>query len=569
MKPLIATKDAEVRNQIFEFARHLAGNQTIVAIAHVDNYSMKSLSQELASEVLLVLKNFQPRIMSYIKTAKNKTFYVSAVDQWVFERDIEMGFLGEAIASKLIFPYTALLGGEYLHDNDVTLKKRLILELMQNLAQSFPELAGLMQIKPQYFLYEVLMNRLRVFPLLPYDTSNLINALTANEEQSLGTYIEALGQLAAEGKIRMEKGIVFMDKEFLSQCQDPKIKLLNLSRNAPRTLFTSLLGTFPQLFNMIVHSREAFLGIQRLNWRRPPEQPYIFIDPQKYVFFQTGAGLTSLSDKIDIKGFAQKMLLKDSENIEVEPFGGMLNDVYLINAQGNGTQTKVLVKRFKDWSGFKWLPLTVWSLGARDEPLSINAQARLAKECAISEFLRSEGFNVPKILRVSNAERLIFMEFIEGENLSYAIKRISAAEPEDNVQGELALISQAGQLMAQVHSHNIVLGDTKPENIIVKPDGSIYLIDFEQAAQDGDGDRAWDIAVFLYYAGHYIYPLNGNAKAEAVAKAFTEGYVRAGGDINAVRKAGIPKYTRVFSVFTMWSIINVIAGVCRKTEPPK
>ena len=39
-------------------------------------------------------------------------------------------------------------------------------------------------------------------------------------------------------------------------------------------------------------------------------QPYLFMDPQKYVFFQTSTGLLSLSDKIDIKGFAQKMLLK-------------------------------------------------------------------------------------------------------------------------------------------------------------------------------------------------------------------------------------------------------------------
>ena len=53
--------------------------------------------------------------------------------------------------------------------------------------------------------------------------------------------------------------------------------------------------------------------------------------------------------------------------------------------------------------------------------------SRLAKECAISEFLRSEGFNVPKILHVSNAERIVFMEYIEGENLSEAIKQIATS----------------------------------------------------------------------------------------------------------------------------------------------
>jgi Kae1-associated kinase Bud32 len=276
--------------------------------------------------------------------------------------------------------------------------------------------------------------------------------------------------------------------------------------------------------------------------------------------------LVSLSDKIDIKGYVQKMLLKDqSEGIEVEPIGGMLNDVYLINVHGNGGERKVIAKRFKDWSGFKWFPLTIWSLGAR--PFAITAQARLAKECAISEFLHSEGFNVPKILHVSNAERLIFMEYIEGENLSQAIKRIATATEHQTFEEELANICKAGEILAKVHSHNIVLGDTKPENMLVKQDGSIYMIDFEQAKQGGN--KAWDVAVFLYYSGHYLQPLYGNSKAESIAKAFINGYLKAGGDVDVIKKAGSPKYTRIFSIFTMWNIISTIANVCKKTEALK
>jgi Kae1-associated kinase Bud32 len=210
----------------------------------------------------------------------------------------------------------------------------------------------------------------------------------------------------------------------------------------------------------------------------------------------------------------------------------------------------------------------LWSLGARS--FAVSGQARLAKECAISEFLRSEGFNVPKILHVSNAERLIFMEYIDGENLTQAIKRISTATPQDTIEAELAQLGKAGEIMAQVHSHNIVLGDTKPENMLVKQDGTIYMIDFEQAAQDANGDKAWDVAVFLYYSGHYIQPFYGNSKAESIAKAFINGYLKAGGDVGVIIKAGASKYTRVFGIFTMWSIISVISNVCRKTEtPPK
>lgn len=517
-------------------------------------------------ELLVVIRDFQPRLMSYIRVVAEKTFLVFAVDEWIFERDVDRGFLGEAIAGKLVVPHNALLGESYLHQKEVALKKRLVLESLENLVFSFPELANTMQIQPQYFLYEVLLNRIRVFPLLAYDMSNLMECLQQDEPQALEGYNEALSQLAAEEKIKVSNDYVTIPKKFIGKCQDPKIKIINLSKNAPRTLFTSFFGVFPQLMSIVSQNTEAFLRTQKLNWRQPVVPTCMFIDPQKYVFFPTAQGLVSLADKVDVKSFAQKMLSAGrGEDIEVEPFGGVLNDVYLIKAHADGGETKVLAKRFKDWSGFKWFPLTLWSFGARS--FAVSGQARLAKECATSEFLRNEGFNVPKVLHVSNAERLIFMEFIEGESLSLAIKRIAVAASGENTDADLAKVRKAGEILAQVHSRNMSLGDTKPENMLVKPDGTIFLIDFEQATRDGD--KAWDVAVFLYFSGHYIQPFEGNIKAEAIAKAFIDGYLRGGGDAGDVRKAGLSKYTRVFSVFTMPATIMAISNVCKKTETSK
>jgi len=566
LKQISNLTNDKLNSQILDFCRHIAGSASITAIAHVDNYSNKPINQQTIINVLLIIKNFQPRTMRYIKTFNEQTISVFGVDQWIFEKDIEIGLLGEAIACKLIFPHSHLYGEDYLQSKEVTLKKRLILELLQNLASNFPELARRFKIKPQYFMYEVLLNRIRVFPLLAYDAADLIKGLTLNETENLGGYNKALKMLEAEEKIYFSNGYVKMSKQFLVECQDPRVKLLNLSKNAPRTIFTSLFGTFPQLISIISQNTEAFVKTQKINWRKVPDATYLFIDPQKYVFFETSEGLVSLSDKMDIKSYVQKMLLKDQgEGIEVEPIGGMLNDVYLINVRGEGGERKVLAKRFKDWSGFKWFPLTVWSLGAR--PFAITAQARLAKEYAISEFLYSKGFYVPKILKVSNADRLIFMEYIEGENLTQAIKRIATASEDQTFEEELARIGKAGEIHAKVHSCKISLGDTKPENMLVKKDGSIYMIDFEQATEGGD--EAWDVAVFLYYSGHYLQPLNGTSKAELIAKAFIKGYLTAGGSVSVIRKAGAPKYARIFSIFTMWNIISTMANVCKKTEPLK
>jgi tRNA A-37 threonylcarbamoyl transferase component Bud32 len=132
------------------------------------------------------------------------------------------------------------------------------------------------------------------------------------------------------------------------------------------------------------------------------------------------------------------------------------------------------------------------------------------------------------------------------------------------MEKDLTKITEVGEVFARVHALNVTLGDTKPENVIVDPEGKIYLLDFEQASHGGD--KAWDVAVFLYYCGHYLQPMYSSGKAEFIARAFVAGYLKGGGDVNAVKKAGASKYTRIFSVFTMPSIILAMSNVCKKAE---
>jgi tRNA A-37 threonylcarbamoyl transferase component Bud32 len=259
-------------------------------------------------------------------------------------------------------------------------------------------------------------------------------------------------------------------------------------------------------------------------------------------------------------------VLKDGEynKIKVEEFGGVLNDVYLIRAYTANSEKKVLVKRFKDVSSMKWFPLSMWSIGARS--FALTGKSRLERECAINEVLGEAGFRVPKILQVSANERLVFMEFIEGENLGNAIKRIAVTNNSQKNAKDLSFITQVGETYAKVHALKVVLGDTKPENVMVDTQGNLYLLDFEQASRNGD--PSWDIACFLYYCGHYL-PLNGEQKAEDVAKAFINGYLNAGGTFEAVKWAGTTKYTRVFSIFTLPGIMRVMSNICKNMEGPE
>jgi len=556
----------ELRRQILDFCRHLAGTAKITAVIVLDNDSITASSVKAALEIVVVIHDFQPRLLSYVKVIEGRSAVIFAVDHWVFDRDVERGFLGEAFASTLIFPYSALEGREYLHEQEIILKKRLILELLSNLVLSFPELSYLLRIEPQYFVYEVVLNRVRIFPPIAYGIANSIHSkfTTKDIDSVLRGYMEALEQLETEKKVILSEGYVMIPKTLVAESKNPKVRLANISRNAPRTLFTSVFGVFPQLLNFLAQNTEALLNFQKFPPKLEATATRQFIDPQKHIFVPTAEGLVSLADSVDIRAFAQKLFLNDkAATIKYERVGGVLNDVYLIKSNSNGSEKKVLVKRFKDWSGFKWFPLTLWSLGARS--FTVLGRYRLESECAMSELLRREGFNVPKVLHVSHNERLIFMEYIEGENLSIAIKRIATSKDKEKKQHDLASITRVGEALAQVHALNFALGDTKPENVIVAPTDKIYLLDFEQASHGGD--KAWDVAEFLYYSGHYLPPFNGNKHAELIAKAFVKGYLKAGGDADTIQKAGASKYTRVFSIFTLPAVILAMSNVCKKTEP--
>ena len=150
----------------------------------------------------------------------------------------------------------------------------------------------------------------------------------------------------------------------------------------------------------------------------------------------------------------------------------------------------------------------MWSFGTTS--FAVNGQSRLEKEYAINKLLESKGFPVPKILYISHKRRLIFKEFIEGKELLENVKNIFFSNQSSK---EVNLIKEAGRKIAQAHSYGITIGDCKPENFLVTKKG-IVLLDLEQATRNGN--QSWDIAEFLYFAGHYSPPIASTNAASII-----------------------------------------------------
>ena len=546
-----------LKENVLKLCNDIAGSRQITAVCVYGPWVCGYADKKTNVNVLLILDRFTLRLNTYSETVDDVKVSVLTVNRLDFERDVNKGWLGEFFAEKLAVPYEPLKNGEYLRLHEVKIKKRTVSELLENLILEFPESSHEFLIKKEYFMYEVMMRRARVFPPLTYSFLNMLkgNLGRKNVDSIMGGYLKALEELENENIIFHSDGYIKITRKHIAAVKKRKIRFPLFLKSIQRWALPPLLSVFSESASFFIQDQRLFM---KANQKVSTDGLVSRLeDPKKHVLLSTPLGLISLSDKSGIEDVA-RMIIPDGEfsKMKVKDIGGVLNDVFLLTLTKNGEEQKFVVKQFLDWSNLKWISLALWSFGTTS--FSVLGRSRLEKEYAINKFLHSKGFPVPKIFYISHQNRLIFEEFIEGEELVETIKRIIWS---NKTEKDVALVKEVGRKIAEAHSLGVSLGDCKPENFIVTED-KVFFLDLEQATRDGN--QAWDIAEFLYYSGHYSPPMSSTNAASIIARNFIEGYLEAGGKKETVKKAASARYTKVFSVFAPPHVLFAISNICQK-----
>ena len=482
---------------------------------------------------------------------------ILAVDRRTFEEDVENDWLGGMLVESLLMPYEPLVNRDFLWHQEVKAKKRIVLEIIDNLILEYPEMSREMLIKPEFFMWEAVARKASLYP-------PIICRLLASHEGGISQearksvmqgFEAALKEVKEEGTISFSNGYVEINDEYINAVKGRKFRLLIFLRNVRNSILRHSIEVFPKMMLSLLEDYTAFVRQSAVEGRLLPAE---LEDTKRFIYIPTSSGLVSLSEKLTLSEFVRRMLPEENDlNVKVERLGGVLNSVYLVSFPGKKDAERNVVKVFKSWYGLKWLPLALWALGTRG--FAVLGKTRLEREYAINIFLSNHGVRVPRIIHVSPTERLIFQEYVEGESLTQIIRQICSSDGDD--EKLYTVIGKVGEEMAKVHNLNVSLGDCKPENMKLTRDGRICFLDLEQAERGGD--RAWDIAEFLYYSGHYAY-LSPIGVPKKITESFVEGYLKAGGNIENIKKAKSPKYIKVFSFFTPPHILYVIANTCTK-----
>jgi len=509
--------------------------------------------------VLVVLRRFRLGLTTHRKSVGDIDTLILTVDSGALEKDVKQGWLGEFGAEKILVPYEPLFNKEYLWRQEVLLKRRIIWELLENIVLGFPELSHELITMPEYFLYETILRRSKLFPPVTFRFLNMLrkDVKERNVKRMMHGFSEALKELAEEKWIKISDDQVRISRKFIHAIRSKRIRVPSFLRSVQRAAFFHVFSVLPKMTSLLQREEEIFMETHREF--RNEDLTLQLEDPKKYLFMPTPLGPVPLSDETTIEEFVRKKVPSgEMANIQISEMGGVLNTVYLLSFRRNHEKHKIVVKKFKDWLGFKWFPLALWALGTKS--FAVLGQSRLEREYALSQFLHSQSWPVPRVLYISPKERLIFKEFVEGEKLTKIIRRLLTDKEKTNE--EIALARIVGRRIAEAHRLGVALGDCKPENIIVTKDGTPYFVDLEQASRDGN--QAWDIAEFLYYSGHYVSPIASADAAELIAEEFIKGYLEVEGKKETIRKAGSARYTKVFSIFTPPHVILAISNLCKK-----
>lgn len=484
-------------------------------------------------DVLCTVRNFQEGIKYYYLRDFEPTVALLAVDENAMREDVTKGALGEFVAGRLLTPFYPVVGTELLEEFDKTYKKNVVLELCDNLILEYKMAASELLIRPEYFLFEKLRRRASIYPPARYSYSKIFSGhnMRANMEVCMKGFHAALAELESEG-------LLLRDGDYYRLSSKLVLSTINRVSAFNRRLYDFermfkmyLVHGYAGRFNPRIIAEELYSKIRRSLFSK---SEYGLPDPEEYVFIETAIGKQPLKERSDIVDFVKQVYNVDREHISIRKVGRTLNSTYVVTIRLRGSEEKIFVKKYLNWTDLKWVVARIWTIGVKN--FSVVAENRLSNEVYFVNKLAQLGFKTADIYHVNWKRKMLFQKFIEGQD----VLQIWMSEVGRSLQQRAAFM--AGRELARVHQHDITLGDCKPENFIISGD-DVYITDLEQASFGGD--KAWDLTEVMLYIGHY---LDANRSAE-YARSLLSGYLSVG-DRNVLKEVLKSKYASLLSPWT-------------------
>jgi tRNA A-37 threonylcarbamoyl transferase component Bud32/predicted nucleotidyltransferase len=528
------------RSLIIEALEDITKGKEISAICAYGSRIAGYAREESDYDVIVALKNYKPKVRyNYIR--KGIDLAALTVDSKSLVKDAEVASLGEFVAGRLLNVYEALIGKDFIKDVEIKLKRRVTFEILDDVALAYGDFSTKLIIPIKYILFEKLKKRASLYPLALYSYVKTYTGKLGKEnlKVALKGFLKPLKEMESYGLVSLlDEESLRMEDEYLRLRKVGKIKT-TLSYTKRGVISYAVHG-YAGHVGLDVIKREILSKIDRS--KEIVDVPEDIKHPKNLWRIDEGLLIVESDDWLQ-QILSYLGLSKETKIIQL-PQGKLYETLKVYMLKDRDKVINIAVKNFKDIKTLKWAFLNLWALPTRWFEMS--SLTRLGREYVAMRKLREIGLNTPEIISIVLNKRIMVTNFIEGMNLGKIVKDILSG-----YDANKSAISMYGESIAHAHKYGYSLGDTKPSNAILS-NGKIFITDLEQASEHGD--KAWDIALFLYYSNKLTLNASG---ARVITQEFLKGYLKAG-SVDIVKEALNSDYLAPFQTVLAPNVIKVI-----------
>jgi tRNA A-37 threonylcarbamoyl transferase component Bud32/predicted nucleotidyltransferase len=535
--------DSKEKDAILKTIDPVVKNREVVAIGAYGSQVAGYATPESDYDVIVVARPFAQRVRYYY--LKNEAECAALlVDPHSFRNDCSKSSLGEFVSGRLLNPYESLSGAEFLKENEIAYKKRVILEALSEAYAEYLEFACEISFPLKYFLFEKLRKRAAIYPPVVYSYARTYgdSLLESNLDGSMPGFRSAASELAEEGIVTYDAktdAIQIPSQGFKGGLSARLEAMASFTR---KSIAQYAVHGYAGRVRPVVVGREVISKISRS--KKFSKLPERISDSKKS--WKISSGMLFISSSDWTADLVQSLGLDESScKVKENSMGEFYNTASFYTLSDDKKRFSIAVKRFQDLNSVKWNILNVWSL--RNAKFTANPMERLSREYrAIHEF-RKFRLKTPDVIAVFLPQKMLVTKFVSGEDLS----KIESSYL-DGVSEDILPLSKFGKALATLHNNEYCMGDTKPSNVILS-DSDLYFCDLEQAIPDGN--KVWDVAEFIYYSVRFTLK---EERARKMVNAFVSGYTSMAEDPRVVERVLELRYRAPFQAFIAPNVLSAL-----------
>jgi tRNA A-37 threonylcarbamoyl transferase component Bud32/predicted nucleotidyltransferase len=534
----------EERSKLITDAESMVPKEVIHSLCAYGSRVAGYAREDSDYDIIIVTKNFKENAPVRTELGQSKSPPI-IVDEMVLMDAAMHPSSGELVIGRFLNVYEPLVNEEFLRKVEIEYKRRIIAEELMEIQTAYDDFSSNLVLPYEYFLFKKLHKRALEYPdaIDSYGRTYEDAQKQDNLEAALKGFREAADLLASRGI--MEKG-------------DDSVRILR-GRDKRLNALSMLNGMYPWTaggsFHHALHSLASRAGfeyktkpLEKLTIKDNVESTVELERPNKLLRLEEGVVFDDASKMVE--ELARMTGFIGTYEFEEKKTGDFINSSSQLEIWDDVRRAKFILKHFPELKSVKWVILNVWSYTAKK--FNMTPLSRLNREVEAVRRLHGLEINTHRITGIVLDERTLVTEYAEGVPLIEFVLEILTGKSSDTSN-----IRKYAQVLGKMHKAGLVYGDTKPENALIGKDG-IYLLDLEQAVEGGD--KAWDLAEFLYYTAKLGKSEEG---MKLVAESFLEAYRTQNGH-QVIAKARDLKYLPPFRLLITSKMTRVVRDALAK-----